>query len=347
MDYSYFTLPYISIKPNQLTTYYQSESGRGRQYDNTSNIIQPKNNNPNRNVSEKARKRIVSKINWLLRFATEKRIYNDHTNKYFTFKINFITLTLPSIQKHTDKTLKSELLNQFLTELRKDYGLLNYVWRAECQSNGSLHFHIATDTYIPWFIIRKIWNRLLRKLGYIQDYKRKYGDMRLKEYIEDSNKRGLRDLSTILKRFEYGKKTNWSDPNTTDIHSVYKINNLAAYLSKYMAKGGGTKDDKGDYKLKYRKIEGKIWGCSQSLSRCKSIILLADSKIDEFLEEGLKGIQHYFKKDDFFSFFSFSFNLLSGKYKYFIDRLFDKYKEEIGYLSGVIPEKTYNYAPIV
>ena len=41
-----------------------------------------------------------------------------------------------------------------------------------------------------------------------------------------------------LKRFEYGKKTNWSDPNTTDIHSVYKINNLAAYLSKYMAKVG-------------------------------------------------------------------------------------------------------------
>lgn len=343
MDYQHFTLPYISIKPNQLTTFYQSERGRRYVQPESYNVKQPKNNAPNRGLSKKARKNISSKINWLLEFAEPKKIYNDYTGNYFTFKINFITLTLPTLQMHTDKTIKSKALNQFLTELRERFEVRNYVWRAECQQNGNLHFHIATDTYIHWYIIRNIWNRQLRKLGYIKKYKEKFSAMSLKDYIKYSKKTGVKDLSTILLRYQRGNKTNWSDPNTTDIHSVNKVNNLSAYLAKYMAKSGSVKDEEGNYELQYRKIEGKIWGCSQSLSKCKSIILLADSTIDELLEEGLKGIKYYFKKDDFFAFFSFSFKLLTGKFKKMINSLFEQYKKEIGYLSGTIPERNYKY----
>ena len=158
-----YYLPYCSLKPNQATIFYQSTNPGPRNYNNNTKVVQPKNNKPKRNLSFKGRRRVQNSINWLLYYAKDKRIYNEKRGKYFNFKINFITLTLPTLQFHTDNTIKSKALNSFLTYLRKHFGLNNYIWRAECQSNGNIHFHIATDTYIPWFIIRSTWNRQLRK----------------------------------------------------------------------------------------------------------------------------------------------------------------------------------------
>ena len=330
-----------SLKPGQATIYYQSNNSRARFDDDKTNIKLPRNNSPNRNLSIKARKRITESIGWLLKFAEEKEIYNPRNNKRFKFKINFVTLTLPCLQFHRDKTLKEELLNPFLTYLRSYFELRNYVWRAECQANGSLHFHLATDTYIPWFIIRSTWNRQLRKLGYIDKYHNKFKSMGLQDYIKYSKKQGVKDLSIIAKRYDYGLKTNWKDPNTTDIHSVNKVNNLAAYLSKYMAKNESTKDEKGDYLLKYRKIEGKIWGRSQSLSRCKGIIGEVDSKMSTAFNWIATYLREFEIKETYFYYISFNFKRLQGWVKVLFKKLFADYKHSISYDPGGIPNKVY------
>ena len=40
--------------------------------------------------------------------------------------------------------------NYWLTCLRKNYKLNNYVWVAETQKNGTLHFHMLTNNYMSW-----------------------------------------------------------------------------------------------------------------------------------------------------------------------------------------------------
>jgi hypothetical protein len=62
------------------------------------------------------------------------------------------------------------------------------------------------------------------------------------------------DKHGLLLAFE--KKHGHKNPNSTDVHSVRQVENLAAYLAKYLSKNS---DDE-------NKIQGKIWGSSYSLS---------------------------------------------------------------------------------
>lgn len=337
--------PYISIQPNRITTYYQRDVTQPTNSTQNQPNQQPRNNNTGRDLSAKAAKRLKSKIQWLLTFSKPKKIFNDYTNRYFTFNINFITLTLPTPQAHHDTTIKSQALNQFITELRKSFQLENYVWRAEAQRNGNIHFHFVTDTYLPWFVIRRIWNRQLRKLGYIDRYHQKFSNMSWKDYVKYSQKIGVKDLSIIKKRFDYGKKTNWTDPNTTDIHSVQKIRNIGAYLSKYMAKGTKAKSKDGRYNLQYRRISGRLWGCSASLSKCKSIIELRDSTFNALMDAAAAVKNAFVLQENYFTFIGVDFKQLGARWVQYINKLFLNYKASINYHSGTIPNKQYQYKP--
>jgi len=232
-------LPYINIRPSFITQYVVSDLTRAR---SSAQIFSEKNlteNKANPEVSAKAKKRIRQAIDWLLFGAKRKFVYDKYKNKTFSFKINFVTLTLSSEQKHSDNEIKSKLLNQFLIEAKKRWHVNRYLWRAEAQKNGNIHFHIATDVFIPYWELNKVWNRIQNKLGYVD---------------------------------EFCKKFPGHTPNSTDVHSVWKIRNISAYLAGYCCK-----------KSKNRAIEGKIWGLSTSLSCLKSCsVLCVDLAAHEF-----------------------------------------------------------------
>lgn len=42
-----------------------------------------------------------------------------------------------------------QLFNTFLTRCRKNYNLKSYIWVAERQKNGTLHYHMLTNKYMP------------------------------------------------------------------------------------------------------------------------------------------------------------------------------------------------------
>ena len=166
--------------------------------------------------------------------AEPKKVFNRKFNAWFDFKVNFITLTLPDTAvKISDYDFKTKLLNPWLTYMRKFYGLKNYVWKLEFQKNGKLHLHITTDTFIHHKKIRSVWNKLLKSNNYLIDF---------------------------------AKKFNHSNPNSTDIHSVRKIKNLAAYMAKYMSKADAI----------LKQIKGRIWGCNYELSRANKTSLFID-----------------------------------------------------------------------
>lgn len=135
----------------------------------------------------------------------------------------------------------------------------SYVWKAELQQRGQIHYHITCDAFVVHTAIRDKWNDLQLKSGLLDEYRSKRGHV---------------------------------NPNSTDIHSVKKIKNIESYLVKYMSKTGtrtkalnrwiekfGKKASEGkNYttlpKNYFKHIlnartQGKVWDCSKNLKEAK------------------------------------------------------------------------------
>jgi len=196
-------VPYISIRPNCLTYYERLPNPCSRSLAQIKSELNLKTTSHNGKMSVKAKIRIENAINWMLATVPRKRFFSKRHNKHFYFKVNFITLTLASKQMHDDNTIKKELLNQFLTEIRQQFKVKKYLWRAEPQRNGNIHFHILTDQYIHYKEIQTKWNRIQDKLGYVKRYTAQSGKI---------------------------------DPPSTEVKSIKHVKNLAKYLSKYCTK---------------------------------------------------------------------------------------------------------------
>lgn len=195
---------------------------------NNSNLKLNKHNNK---LSDKAIKRIKTAINWLVVSAKDKKVYNHATKKNYNFKVNLITLTLPDTDKPIkEHEFKTKLMHAFFVYMKKYYKLNNYVWKIEFQNNGKLHVHITTDSYISHHVIRSTWNRLLKSNGFLN---------------------------------EFEKKFKHDNPNSIDVHAVWKVKNLGAYLAKYMSKNEQNTDV----------INGRIWGCNYELSDKNKCVL--------------------------------------------------------------------------
>lgn len=299
-------IPYISINPSRLCYYTRCEGytrgGSRRQIENYGNLA---DNDPYGIISSKARNRIKTAIDWMIYLAKEKKHFNEKLGKHFGFKLTFVTLDLASKQIHSDIEIKEQLLNHFLVEARKKWKVNLYLWRAESQKNGNIHFHILTDKFIPWQELRKVWNRIQNKLGYVDRYainQRKFHEKGFTYRPELARKW---NYYKQVRAYKKGCEEGWQDPNSSDIHSIKKIRRLSDYLSKYCAKNDIEQVKANENKqtelklaetdnpkpaayelskqLKSRIIEGRLWRLSQSLSRLKSAIELCDSKVESEL----------------------------------------------------------------
>jgi hypothetical protein len=89
-------------------------------------------------------------------------------------KMVFLTLTLSSNQTESDIEVKEKILKPFLRILREKYGVRNYVWKAESQKNGNIHFHMIIDKFIGKRDVQDSWNNCQNNLGYITKFFEKY-----------------------------------------------------------------------------------------------------------------------------------------------------------------------------
>lgn len=188
-------------------------------------------------ITKGSAKRLRKAINILISISEWKKAQHFKSGIEFKFKINFITLTLPSPQGSTsDNDLKKYSLQPWLKYWRRKTKGMSYVWRAERQKNGNLHFHICTDRYIHYKDIRDSWNRNLFRFGFIDRFESNHGHR---------------------------------DPNSTDVHSIQAIEDLAGYLVKYMAKLDPLE----------QKIEGKVWDASTNLKKAEYCTTVIDTDI--------------------------------------------------------------------
>jgi len=219
-------------------------------------------NKPTGLLSKKAQKRLTNSVNWLVASAPKKTVFDKKTRKRHVFKVNFVTLTLPGpVQEITDHKFKSVLMHSFINLCRYRYNLKNFIWKVEAQSNGKIHAHFTTDTFLPWYGIRQIWNSVLDKNGLMDTYRNKHSAMTVEDYIDRYSNNGKVDIQTLQRRFAEGLKSGWSNPNSTDVHAVHKVRDIGAYMAKYMSK---NEDDR-------RLLKGRLWSCSYSISQANTL----------------------------------------------------------------------------
>lgn len=207
-------------------------------------------------ISEATRKKITTAAR-VLSYCAKKVQVRNSKGIYFTHHSQFITLTLPSVQVHTDQEITKVVLGTFLDRCRKVGLLSNYVWRAEKQSNGNVHYHILTDTFCNFSILRNYWYIACRQLGYMQAYKEKFSAMSLYEYGNQPFNRN-KSHSEIAAAYGRGVRCQWSQPPACHTEECQSAADVGRYISKYVAKGDSENPNI---------ITGRVWGCSQSVSK--------------------------------------------------------------------------------
>lgn len=367
-------IPCITIHPDKICTYISPNwSPNPPARDKTEKSIDEKllkiehiidsSRSAEGNVSKLAKKKISKSIDYLILFSKKKGAYSRLSGKEFSFKIAFVTLTLPSRQVHSDNEIKNKCLNQFIIEIKKKYRVKNYVWRAEKQKNGNVHFHILIDKYIPWEELRNNWNRIINKMGYIDRYRETQKNWHKNGFRVRDNLLPTWSKAKQLQAYLSGARTHWNNPNSTDIHSIKKIKNIKSYVQKYVTKsserfefisaeiqkiaGELTKQDNRRKKrrlivklrrlrfqckmVEYKeKVKGRIWGCNSQLQNIKGFRADVDNEICAELNRVINESKCHCYKDYYFQVFYINFDQLPNfggtqLFRYFCNYLFEQF----------------------
>lgn len=307
---NYEFVTYCNFNFDKILVYTKYDGFIDRKKDNQNSLKNLECNKTKGILSSASKKKIRNIINlWIDSIDVKKKVSRKNRDWKYQ-QITFITLTLPSPQLESDKENKRNLLNRFLIELQRQSNVCNYLWCAEKQMNGNIHYHILSNSFVAWQIIRRLWNAILDDNQYIENYRQNQ---------KHFHKNGFQLRENLLKNWNadaqynaylYGVQTNWSDPNSTDIHKLEKVNNIASYVTKYMTK---SIDDelKSHYKIWYEAgltakeidiekwkiinekyshllIEGKIWSCSKSLQTLVKYSTPLDYSIELVMNEAIE-----------------------------------------------------------
>lgn len=314
MKPSFAIIPLISIHPTSINLYNEIHWSPYRPSKPKFDHLTISDKKTHGHVSVQARRKLSKAIDYLLFLAADKALPDTAHGKKYNFKIAFVTLTLPSSQIHSDNEIKDQLLNQFLIELKFRHHVHNYIWRAEKQKNGNIHFHILIDKFISWSVLRDRWNRICNKLGYVDRYR---------DEMRTFHKSGFKIRQELLEKWDYksqikayqkGKLNDWNSPNSTDIHSLYKIHRIKEYITKYC-----TKDEN------YTETHGRLWGCSVNLSHIKGATTVLISELKFALDELIAQYKPTIYTSDYFSVIKININQLSTMHNKLIYNLFCNY----------------------
>lgn len=255
-------IPIIQIRPNCIIEYLECIRGSSRSVfiDHISEAQEAVMELYGGEMTPAAAKRLKKAVNLLIMSSPRNIIYNPVTQKWQPFQLGFLTLTVSSKYEYlTAASGYERLLKHFLQWLRRTEKCNSYVWKAELQQRGQIHYHLTIGKFIVHDRIRKKWNELQRREGLLKEFEEEYGH---------------------------------SEPNSIDIHSVISVNDLAAYLCKYLAK---EQDSDPIMKVNFTndtpmkeeeswgnilscipentvhkvRTTGKIWDCSKNLKKKK------------------------------------------------------------------------------
>jgi hypothetical protein len=123
-----------------------------------------------------------------------------------------------------------------------------------------------------------------------------------------------------LRAYRKGSRNDWNSPNSSDIHSIYKVKNVGAYIAKYC-----TKNNPG------RKITGNLWNMSEPLSKINGAVDTIDNEIAEELYNLQKERSSQVKQEDYFTLFMLKIDSLNKDKYPRLFAIFHNYIEVLKY----------------
>lgn len=199
-------IPTLQVTPYHSIAYYKPE----KSYKKNKSLLNPiqkenlRKNYKSKDITKGSIKRLKRAIGNLVAISPVQKIVNPVIKREQKFRLTFITLTLSAPQGSiTDHEITNLILKPFLKEMRRRKWFDSYIWKAEKQENGNIHYHITTNKFLHYSNLKYIWNKFQNKLGYVDEFEKKHGHRQ---------------------------------PNSTDIHATYNIRNLQNYLVKYLTK---------------------------------------------------------------------------------------------------------------
>jgi len=231
--------PFIQVRTGQLLKYELPKEG----FNCPSWRKPPSRKGYQGEVTASTAKRIRTAVDIFLQVSPKRFIFNPVTEKRQLFQLSFITLTIPQ----EERILAPEghkALKVFLQHFKKPWHkrkmseqVRSYIWKAELQERGQLHYHITTNSFLHHVEIRRVWNDIQKARGWLDSFKMVHGHY---------------------------------NPNSTDVHAVQKINDIKRYLSKYLSKPNivpAPELAEAGFPALYitQSIGGKVWGCSEDL----------------------------------------------------------------------------------
>lgn len=297
----WYQIPYLQFRSNSIIQYNQFEGDATRvrdwQGDLTANLLKQKTYSGR--MCPGGKKRLTRCVELMLMATKKTIIYNPLKRKHMPFKIGFLTLTIYSPDRMIQgKEAHKLCLEPFLLWLRRKHGVKLYIWKAELQQRGQIHYHLILDTFIHKDDIQAKWNQLQVEAGYL-------------------------DMDSYFSEFGH------TYVPSTKIHSVYRKRNLAGYIGKciteetndrfekaalnvegeFKARGyqvtemnsrelrNGTGDPSGLVGEMAKKVQnllsvgGKVWDCSMNLKSNTYFLTIADNeyldKLYEMVEANL------------------------------------------------------------
>lgn len=154
-------------------------------------------------MSAGAVQRVRRAVDILLQCSPPKEIRNPINMKWLRFRLTFVTLTISQTELVAHREAYKQGLEPFLRWFRRK-SCSHYVWKAELQERGQIHYHITSNQFVRYDEVRKEWNRLQAQAGWLDSFKAKH---------------------------------HHSNPNSTDIRAVRENGEIGAYIAKYLAKG--------------------------------------------------------------------------------------------------------------
>jgi hypothetical protein len=160
-------------------------------------------------------------------------------------KLYFFTISFPPC---VGDDLGYKLLTNWLVRLRKEkHGGMSYLWVAERQQNGTIHFHMPVFHYLNVGLANRYMVSVLKT-------QIKKGNLNMSIYAA-KRYNGV----DIAKNRNTGKVVNFAEGS--------KQKSLAIYLSKYVTKNNAH-------------FPHLAWNCSNDISSLKSRIAFTDSEFD-------------------------------------------------------------------
>jgi hypothetical protein len=172
-------------------------------------------------LSKETKSKVMNMLNaWQEAIYTGTHELRDY-EKTREIGLRFLTLTISKQTQLSDNEVKRKALMPFIEDLKVEFGVEHYFWRAEAQKNGRIHFHLLVDKFMDKHYVNWLWDKWQANSG-ITDEKKEWHQ-------------GYTSPSTRIEIVKGGE-------------------NAIDYLLKYVSKDESV-----------RKIEGRIWGCSDKL----------------------------------------------------------------------------------